>query len=122
MKRIILILILFIVGCRKLDVVPQPETNKNIFEQNSAVIENGQDIEFKLETDGKYFLVLFDSTANKVISREKFIGTSGNNVKKIYTNSFNQKSLYLYLVTENNQQVKKTLITVKWKNYYYFWR
>ena len=113
MKRIILILILFVVGCRKLDVIPQPETNKNIFEQTSAVVENGQDIEFKLETGGKYFLVLFDSTRNMVISKEKFNGIVGNNVKKIYTNSFNQKSLYLYLVNENNQQIKKTLITVK---------
>lgn len=113
MKKIILILILFVIGCRKLDVVPQPETNKNIFEQTSVVVQNGQDIEFKLETDGKYFLVLFDSTTNMVISKEKFNGMVGNNVKKIYTNSFQQKNLYLLLNTENNLTIKKTLISIK---------
>lgn len=113
MKKILTILIVFLIACRKTEIVPAPQPNKNIFEKSSVLIENGQDIEFNLDSSGKYSLVLFDSTTQQVVSKEKFNGIVGNNIKKIYTNSFNQKSLYLYLVTENNQQVKKTLITVK---------
>ena len=116
MKKILFILALTLLGCRKVEVKPEPILpieKVDIFEQKNVEVQNGQDIEFKLDSMGKYTLVLFDSTNQQVISKEKFNGILGNNVKKIYTNSFNQKSLYLYLVTENNQQVKKTLITVK---------
>ena len=113
-KFIILYCIFFIIACRKIDTPIQIiETNKDIFSQSSAIVQNGQDIEFKLDSAGKYLLILVNSTNNNVISKEKFNGIQGNNIKKIYTNSFNQKSLYLYLVNENNQQIKKTLITVK---------
>ena len=110
MKKV-LIICLFLFGCRKMQVTPMPVTD--IFSQKSVFVTNGQDIQFKLDSAGKYSLVLFDSTIQQVISKEKFNGIVGNNIKKIYTSSFNQKSLYLCLVNENNQQIKKTLITVK---------
>lgn len=108
-----LIICLFLFGCRKIQTIPTPTPVVDIFVEKNISVSNGQDIQFKLDSAGKYSLVLFDSTIQQVISKEKFNGISGNNIKKIYTNSFNQKSLYLYLVNENNQQIKKTLITVK---------
>ena len=112
MKKLFIIF-LFLFACKKVEVIPTPQPVADIFSQNTILVTNGQDIQFKLDTIGKYTLILFDSTIQQVISKEKFNGISGNNIKKIYTNSFNQKSLYLYLVNENNQQIKKTLITVK---------
>ena len=112
MKKLFIIF-LFLFACKKVEVIPIPQPVADIFSQNTILVTNGQDIQFKLDTIGKYTLILFDSTTQQVISKEKFNGISGNNIKKIYTNSFNQKSLYLYLVNENNQQIKKTLITVK---------
>lgn len=112
MKKI-LIIFLFLIGCRKIEVIPTPTPVSDIFSEQSASVTYGQDIQFKLDSAGKYSLVLFDSTIQQVVSKEKFNGIAGNNIKKIYTNSFQQKNLYLLLNTENNLTIKKTLISIK---------
>ena len=110
MKKL-LIISLFLIGCTKTINTP-PVDITDIFKVNNVVVSNGQTIQFNLETAGKYTLTLYDSTTNAVVSKEKFTGVVGNNIKKIYTNTFNQKMLYLYLIDESNQQIKKTLITI----------
>ena len=111
-KIIILCCIISIISCRKVEVIPTPQASKNIFEKSDVSIIDGQDIEFNLTANGKYVMVIFDSTAQKVISKEKFTGIVGNNIKKIYTKTLPKKSLYLYLTDESNRQINKTTIII----------
>ena len=111
-KIIILCFIVFIIGCRKIDIpTPQPPINKNIFDKTEVSVTDGQDIQFTLQTAGKYTFTLTDSI-NQIVSKERFAGVSGENVRKIYTKSFTQKSLNLYLSDENNNQINKTRIII----------
>ena len=101
-----------IISCRKVEIpIPQEPINKNIFDKTEVSIIDGQDIQFTLKNVGKYTLTLTDSL-NQVISKERFTGVLGDNVRKIYTKNFTQKSLNLYLSDENNNQINKTKIII----------
>ena len=114
MRRIIILCcILFMISCRK--TVAEPTlTNKTIdvFSVTNNAVSNGQTIQFTLETSGKYILKLYDTTTNQTVSKEKFLGVSGNNIKKIYTSTYPEKVLYLYLTDSLGNQIKKTKITI----------
>lgn len=114
-KIIILCYLTFIVGCRKTEIepTPQPKPAEDIFSVSESSVTDGQEIMFKLTSDSVYILKLVDKVTNQTISKEKLIGKIGENKINIYTKSLQSKYLYLYLVNENNQQIKKTLITVK---------
>ena len=104
---------LFLLGCRKTaPTVINPIAAVDIFTTQSNAVTNGQTIQFTLETAAKYTLVLFDTTTNQTVSKEKFTGVSGNNIKKIYTSTYPQKVLYLYLIDSLGNQIKKTKITI----------
>jgi len=112
-KIIISCCIIFIISCRKIEIIPEPQPiNKDVFEKSEVSVVDGQDIEFTLQNSGKYSFVLYDTITQNVVSKEKFMGMTGNNVKKIYTKSLSQKSLYLYLTDENNNRIKQTKITI----------
>ena len=113
MKKIIFILILSLVACRKTQVPPIPETVVNIFSVKESSVLNGQEIQFELPKNGTYTLTLGDSVNNQVLTRERFIGQIGQNKKKIYTKSLSVKYLYLLLEDENKSKVGKTIIIVK---------
>jgi hypothetical protein len=55
-------------------------------------------------------LTLLDNNTGQVISREKFNGQNGENVKKIYTNSLPKGYLILVLEDNNKTQLGKTTI------------
>ena len=113
-KIIILCCIVFIISCRKTDLLPTnpPADITDIFKVSQINVSNGQNISFSLNNAGKYTLVLYDTTINQVVSKEKFNGVQGNNVKKIYTTTFNQKTLYLYLTDSIGNQISKTKVSV----------
>ena len=112
-KIIILCCIIFIISCRKVEVIPTPQlTTTDIFSKSEVTVKDGQDIQFSLKVNGKYILTLLDSTTNQVVSKERFNGVVGDNIKKIYTKSFTQKTLNLYLSDENNNQISKTRIII----------
>ena len=112
-KIVILCCMVSIISCRKVEVIPQPQPiNKDIFTQSNVSVVDGQDIQFNLVSAGKYTLTLFDSTTNQVVSKERFTGIVGDNIKKIYTKSLSQKTLYLYLTDESNNKIKQTKITI----------
>jgi len=113
MKKILFILILSLVACRKTQVVPIPQPNVRIFDVRESSVENGQEIEFELTKSGVYTLTLGDSVTNQVLTRERFNGQIGINKKKIYTKSLSIKYLYLLLEDENKSKVSKTTIIVK---------
>jgi hypothetical protein len=113
MKKLILISFIFLLGCVKPEL-PMPEVvaKDNIFNVTESKVTNGQSIYFDLPSSGTYMLTLIDMTTNQVISRERFIGQNGENVKKIYTNSLPKGYLYLVLEDVGRNQLKKTKIIV----------
>lgn len=111
-KIIIFFCFISIIGCRKVDIAtPQQPISKNIFDKTEVTVTDGQDIQFTLQIAGKYVLTLTDSI-NQVLSKERFTGVTGENVRKIYIKNFTQKSLNLYLSDENNNQINKTRIII----------
>jgi hypothetical protein len=114
MKKVVLILFLSLVACRKVETIPtSPPTNVKIFDVRESSVENGQEIQFELTQNGVYTMTIGDSVTNQVLTRERFTGQIGINKKKIYTKSFSIKYLYLLLQDESKKQIAKTNIIVK---------
>jgi hypothetical protein len=113
MKKIILISLILLAGCTKPEL-PTPEVvaKDNIFNVTESRVLNGQSIHFDLPSSGIYMLTLVSVTTNQVISRERFVGQIGENVKKIYTNSLPKGYLYLVLEDVDKKELKKTIIIV----------
>ena len=113
MKKLFLIISILLVGCSKPDL-PMPEvlTIDDIFSVTESSVSNGQSLHFDLPSDGTFILILTDKETGQVISKEKFKGQIGENVKKIYTNSIHSKYLYLTLVDDGNNQIGKTTINL----------
>ncbi len=112
MKKLSLIFVVLLWGCTKPELPTPVMPIEKIFTVTESRVENGQSIYFDLPSAGTYTLTLIDKETNQVISREKFTGQSGENVKKIYTKSLQSKYLYLLLEDINKAQIAKTIITV----------
>ena len=113
MKKIVILFIVLLWGCTKPELpTPTPPIEKIFNVTESNVVDN-QSIHFDLPSSGIYMLSLIDKESGQVVSRERFIGQSGENVKKIYTKSI--QATYLYLVHENEKkkELKKTIIILK---------
>ena len=101
------------VGCTKPELpLPEVVAKDNIFNVTESSVINGQSIHFDLPSAGTYMLTLVSVTTNQVISRERFVGQIGENVKKIYTNSLPKGYLYLVLEDVDKKELKKTIIIV----------
>ena len=99
-------------SCTKIDIPTPTMPVEKIFNVGESKVINGQSIYFDLPSSGTYMLTLIDATTDQVISREKFIGQNGENIKKIYTNSLPKGYLYLVLEDVNKNQLKKTKIII----------
>jgi hypothetical protein len=108
MKKILFVFVILFWGCTKMEIEPIPPPVEKIFSVGESTITDGQSIYFDLPTNGIYTLTLMDIETEQVISGEKFIGQSGENVKKIYTKSIMSKYLYLILASEDKTQISKT--------------
>jgi hypothetical protein len=113
MKKILFILILSLVACRKTQVPPIPQPVPNIFSVKESSVTNGQEIQFELTQTGVYTLTIGDSVTKQVLTRERFIGQIGQNKKKIYTKGLESKYLYLLLEDVTKNKLGKTIIIVK---------
>ena len=112
MKKILLIFVILSFGCTKVDIpTPNPPIEK-IFNVGESNVTNAQSIYFDLTSNTVHYLTLIDKNTGQVISREKFIGQNGENVKKIYTNSLPKGYLYLVLEDVDRKELKKTTIIV----------
>ena len=111
MKKILFLGFAFIIGCTKPELdMPSVIAATDIFSVKESSVTNGQSIHFKLPSSGTYMLTLLDNNTGQVISRERFSGQSGENVKKIYTNSLPKGYLILVLEHNNKTQLGKTTI------------
>jgi len=113
MKNILYIFLILLWGCTKPELpTPTPPVEK-IFSVGESRVVNGQSIYFDLPSAGTYTLTLIDKESGQVISRERFIGQSGENIKKIYTNSIQYQYLYLLLQDVTKTEIGKTTIIIK---------
>lgn len=113
MKRLIFIFLILVWGCTKPELpIPTPPVDK-IFNVGESSVSNGQSIHFDLPSKGIYYLTLIDKESENVVSREKFIGQYGENVKKIYTNSLQNRYLYLLLEDVTRKELNRTTIIIK---------
>jgi hypothetical protein len=113
MKKILFVFIVLLWGCTKPELpTPTPPIEK-IFNVNESNVIDNQSIYFDLPSNGIYMLTLIDKESGQVVSREKFVGQTGENIKKIYTKSLQARYLYLVLEDVDRNQLKKTIIIVK---------
>ncbi len=112
MKKLILMFTVILWGCTKPELpIPNPPVEK-IFNVGESSVVNGQSIYFDIPSAGTYYLTLIDKISGNVVSREKFSGQIGENVKKIYTNSLSKGYLYLVLEDVDKKELKKTTIII----------
>ncbi len=112
MKKILFVFVILLWGCTKMEIEPTPPPVEKKFTVGESTVTNGQSIYFDLPSSGIYTLTFVDVQTGQVISREKFTGQSGENVKKIYTKSIMSKYLYLILASADNVQISKTKLTL----------
>jgi hypothetical protein len=113
MKKILFIFVILLVGCTKMEIEPTPSPPvEKIFSVGESKVVDGQSIYFDLPSAGTYTLTLIDKESGQVISRERFIGQNGENVKKIYTKSISVKYLYLLLEDVTKKEISKTTIII----------
>jgi hypothetical protein len=113
MKKILFIFVVLLWGCTKPELpTPTPPVEK-IFSVGESSVVNGQSIYFDLPSAGVYTLTLIDKESGQVVSREKFNGQIGENIKKIYTNSIQYQYLYLLLEDVTKKELGKTTIIIK---------
>jgi len=113
MKKIILISLILLVSCTKMEIEPTPPVVQKIFSVTESKVTNGQTIHFDLPSPGTYTLTLIDKNTNQVIARERFSGQIGENVRKIYTNSIQSQYLYLLLEDVTKTEIGKTTIIIR---------
>ncbi len=112
MKKIILISLILLVGCTKPELPTPIMPVEKIFNISESSVTNGQSIHFDLPSAGTYTLTLIDKESGQVVSRERFNGISGENVKKIYTKSLQSRYLYLLLEDVTKKELGKTTIII----------
>lgn len=105
---------MLISSCTKIDL-PDPTipANANIFSATQNEVNDGQEIMFDLKSGGTYTLTIGNSENNQVITRERFVGKTGQNKLILYTKSLPKGSLYLLLEDSNKSTVNKTIIIIK---------
>jgi hypothetical protein len=113
MKKILFILVILFWGCNKVDIPTPTMPVEKIFSVKESKVVNGQSIYFDLPLAGVYTLSLIDKESGQVVSRERFIGQTGENIKKIYTNSIQSQYLYLLLEDVTKKEISKTTIIIK---------
>jgi hypothetical protein len=111
MKKLLIIPFILLIGCNSPEIpFTEVMAKDDIFSVKESVVLNGQSIHFDLPSAGKYTLTLIDNSTNQVVSRERFNGQNGENIKKIYTNSLPKGYLILVLEDINKNQLGKTTI------------
>ena len=115
MKRVIIIILCcvgIIISCSTPEVPTPTLPIEKIFNVSESNVTNAQSIHFGLPSAGVYTLTLIDKDNGQVISRERFNGQRGENIKKIYTKSVQSRYLYLLLEDVTKKEIGKTTIII----------
>lgn len=113
MKKILFVSFILLIGCSTPEIpLPEVLAKDDIFSIPESNVVNDQSLHFDLPSEGIYMLTLLNDDSNQVVSRERFKGQRGENVKKIYTNSLPKGRLTLILNNENKEEISKTKIII----------
>lgn len=112
MRKTYLLFLILLWSCTKVEVVPTPPPVEKIFDIGESTVTNGQSLHIDITSNTVHYLTLIDKNSGQIISREKFIGKIGENVKKIYTNSLPKGYLYLVLEDVDRKELKRTTIII----------
>ena len=112
MKKVLLILLLALGACKKIDVQPTPPQVTDIFSVTESTVADNSDILCQLTTPGLYIIKLVDKNTDQVIAKERINGKVGMNTIKIYTRTLPVKYLYLILDDNGGNQINKTTIII----------
>jgi len=112
MRKGFILLLLILFSCQKDEilVIDQILTYTMIFEKDSIVVEDGQDISFEVVSTNQHQLII-STQDGSVLSKESFIPTLGLNTRKIYTKTLPKEKLVLTLQT--NEELEKIYIIIK---------
>ena len=112
MRKGFILLLLILFSCQKDEilVIDQILTYTMIFEKDSIVVEDGQDISFEVVSTTQHQLII-STQDGSVLSKESFIPTLGLNTRKIYTKTLPKERLQLILVN-GVETIKKTFIII----------
>ena len=113
MKKGLIVSFIFLLGCTEPEITfPEVMAKDDIFSVKESVVTNAQSIHFNLPSSGTYILTLINDETSQVVSREKFNGQSGENIKKIYTNSLPKGRLTLILSDDKMIELNKSKIII----------
>jgi hypothetical protein len=112
MKKVLLILLLTLGACKKVDIQPTPPQITDIFSVTESTVDDNSDIPFKLNTPGIYIIKLVDKNTEQVIAKERINGKVGMNTIKIYTRTLPVKYLYLVLEDQSKTEIGRTTIKI----------
>lgn len=113
MKKILFVSFILLIACSTPEIpLPEVLSKDDIFSVPESSVVNDQSLHFDLPSEGVYTLTLIQDDSNQVISRERFKGQNGENVKKIYTNSLPKGRLTLILSDVNKTEINKTKIII----------
>ena len=113
MKKYIIFLLLILVSCQPDEILlPNPEPiQEMIFDTQYSVVQDGQDISFKVASTEKHQLVIKNEEGS-VITKETFTPQVGINTRKLYTKSLPKGTLELEL-HYNNEILNSVSIIIK---------
>ena len=102
MKKYIIFLLLILVSCQPDEILlPNPNPiQEMIFDTNYSVVQDGQDISFKVSSTEKHQLVIKNEEGS-VITKETFTPQVGINTRKLYTKSLPKGTLELILLNNS---------------------
>lgn len=112
MKKLLLLLLLALGSCKKMDIQPAPLQVIDIFNKTESTITKDSDISFNLNKSGIYVFKLIDKNTDQVIAKEKINGKIGMNTIKLYVRAIPVKYLYMVLDDEGGNQINKTTIII----------
>lgn len=116
MKKVVIFLFgaLILIGCRKVDITPYPQPptpNAELkiegaagLKLQSVFVTSEVAINVKLENAGNVTIKIFD-IANRVVSKETMYANSGDNILKVYTNSFPPSAYRIGLYDSNGKMI-----------------
>lgn len=116
MKKLglIAVMAIILVGCRKVDTLPTPQTNSNLtingtvgIKLESAFVTTEVAMNVKSETAGTMTVKILD-IANRVVSKEQLSVKEGDNIVKVYTSALPSSAYRIAIFDSNGNQLAIT--------------